>query len=420
MPVAAVAVALALLDRSALRVWRVVTTLFDRTDRAYWTAIGVGLANLILLGPLGRRIALIAEDDLSRIWAGPRAALAGADPYDPATWVATATVLGTQVPDTAVYIYPPWVLVALLPLGAMPLPAASILWSLGGLALAIVGVRALLREFLPGVVWAHALVPLTLLLSWAGILGFVIGQWAYLLIAALSAAVLALRRGRAVPAGLAALALIAKPQLFVVAVPALGVHALWPRADAAATRAARLAVATAAGSGLALVVVGWLAFPQWWPTWFREIGGQQLQPDFATVASLLFALFGSGADRFAPLVLLGLAALALRFHPLSDAWLAVWLALTIAGAPYTNSYDQIILIVPIVIAAGILRPRSRRASTIVLVGGSLLLLVGTPFLYGIALRRVTETYSVLVPLAAYALIVVALWPLGTWPRRRSR
>lgn len=391
----------------------------DRTDRAYWTASGLGLANLMLLGPLGRRIALIAEDDFSRIWAGPRAALVGADPYEPATWVGTATALGTQVPDTAVYIYPPWVLVALLPLGAIPLPAASILWSLGGLALAILGVRALLRAFLPDVAWAHALVAFTLLLSWTGTLGFVIGQWAYLLIAALCAAILALRRGRAVRAGLAALALIAKPQLFVVAVPAFAVHALWPRADAAATRAARLAVAIAAGCGLALVVAGWLAFPQWWPTWFREIGGQQLEPDFATVASLLFALFGPSADRFAPLVLLGLAALALRFDPLSDAWLAVWLALSIAGAPYTNSYDQIILVVPIVLAAGVLSPRSRRASGLVLVGGALLLLVGTPVLYAVALRRVTETYSVLVPLAVYALIVVALWPLGTWPWRRS-
>jgi hypothetical protein len=69
------------------------------------------------------------------------------------------------------------------------------------------------------------------------------------------------------------------------------------------------------------------------------------------------------------------------------------------------------LIVPIVMASGVAARRSRRASWIVLGLGAIVLLVGTPLMYGLALMRHSETYGVLVPLAVFAIIVVTLWPL---------
>ncbi|MEK7861527.1 MAG: glycosyltransferase 87 family protein, partial [Chloroflexota bacterium] len=356
----------------------------DRADVAYWGAIGLGLAVLGLLGPIRRRIELIGADDLSRIWAGPRAAIVGADPYDPGTWSATAVALGTQPPDTALYIYPPWVTLALLPLGLLPLDVASVAWMVAGLGAATIGVRALLRAYLPGIAWAHALVALALLLSWVGMLTLIIGQWGYLLVGALCAIVLSLRAGRPVVAGLAALALLAKPQLFVFAVPAFAIHALWPGRDPIAARAARRAVVVATLAAAALVGSAWLVFPQWWPSWPRLIGGSQLRPDSDTIAALVVTLLGSDAIGLAPLAVVALVVLATRFHPRGDAWLAVWLALSAAGAPYTNSYDQILVIVPIVIAAGILHRDAPRAGAAVLVVGALVLLLLTPLLYEVA------------------------------------
>jgi len=55
--------------------------------------------------------------------------------------------------------------------------------------------------------------------------------------------------------------------------------------------------------------------------------------------------------------------------------------------------------------------RSRRASWIVLGLGALVLLVVTPLMYELALTRHSETYGVLVPLAVFATVVIALWPL---------
>jgi hypothetical protein len=109
-------------------------------------------------------------------------------------------------------------------------------------------------------------------------------------------------------------------------------------------------------------------------------------------------------------VLLVLVAVALRFHPRSDAWLPVWLTLSFAAAPYTNSYDQILLVVPVVIACGIALRQSARRAWIVLGVGATVLIVVTPLMYELAVRRHSETFGVLVPLAVFAVVVGVLWP----------
>jgi len=363
---------------------------------------------------------MIGADDLSRIWAGPRAVLTGHDPYDPTSWVATATGLGTQVPDTAVFIYPPWVTVPLLPLGLLPLPVASALWLVASLVAAIIAMRAALHALLPGRARDHALVAVTLLLSWVGLLTLIIGQWGYLLTAALFIAILALHRGRPVVAGFAALAFLAKPQLFFFTAVAFAVHALWPRpGEKAPPRDGAIAVGVAGGAALALVAVGWLVLPSWWPTWFEIVGAQQTRPFSDTVAGLFAALFGAGAVPLAWLAVAALAVVALTFHPRGDAWLPVWTALSIVGAPYTNSYDQILLIVPVVLAAGALHARSPRASRRVLWAGCAVLLIVTPLMYEVAVIRHSETFGAVVSLSIFAIVTGSLWRYRREPARLS-
>lgn len=380
-----------------------------RDDIAYLTACAGSLVALATLGPLRRRIEMVGEDDLSRIWAGPRAVLIGADPYDPATWAATAVALGTQLPDTPVYIYPPWVTLALLPLGALPLPVVSAFWLVAGLALAIVALRATLQALLPGRPLEHAVAAVALLLSWVGMLNLIIGQWGHALIAALFAVVLALRGGRPGLAGLAAVGFIVKPQLFVLTAPALAIRALWPEAGRAPARAGVRFLVTAAGVAAALVAVSWILLPSWWPAWPQLVAGRQIQPDADTIPALLRTLAGPAGLAVAPIAILALMAVALRFHPLSDGWIPVWTALSIAAAPYANSYDQVLLAVPIVLAAGALHPTSPRASRVVLLAGAVVLLVLTPAMYEVALRRRSESLGAIVPLAVFAIVTASLW-----------
>src|SRR2546430_10311773 len=104
-------------------------------------------------------------------------------------------------------------------------PAAWI-WMALSMICAAVALRALLREFMPGRALVHGVLGLALFVGQPGFHTIVLGQWALLLMSAVAAIVLAVRAGRARRAGFAALALLAKPQLFVWTALGLGIAAL--------------------------------------------------------------------------------------------------------------------------------------------------------------------------------------------------
>src|SRR5437899_2248599 len=184
-------------------------------DAAFLIAILAGVLFIALLGPLGRRLEMVHQNDFSGFWSGPRSVLVGVDPWDPTRYVDTAVELGTQKPDANVYAYMPWVLFALLPLAALPLEVAGWIWMILSMTLAIIALRALLRPFVPGRPLIHGALGLALFVGQPGFHAVVLGQWALLLISATAALVLAVRAGHTRRAAFAALAFLAKPQIFV-------------------------------------------------------------------------------------------------------------------------------------------------------------------------------------------------------------
>src|SRR5207237_10444066 len=86
------------------------------------------------------------------------------------------------------------------------------------------------------------------------------------------------------------------------------------------------------------------------------------------------------------------------------------LALSPVAASYAWSYDQLLLIVPLVIATGIALRRSRRVAVAATIGWALLLDVGATALAVVAARRDSESYSAVIPLIAFALVAVLVWP----------
>jgi hypothetical protein len=119
-------------------------------------------------------------------------------------------------------------------------------------------------------------------------------------------------------------------------------------------------------------------------------------------------------------VIVGCALIAFAFDPRGDAWLAVWLPLSLVAAPYVWSYDQTLLIIPLVLGGGIVARRSPQLATAVLVSGTLILLIVSTVLAVVAARRDLESYSAIVPVLVFALLVSALWPSrrsGTDPFR---
>jgi len=245
----------------------------------------------------------------------------------------------------------------------LPVRIAGALWSVMGMTAAALTVRALLRAYLPGKAWAHAVVGTLVLMSAPAVVTLLTGQWPFVFVTMLGALVLLLRADRPVAAGLVAAGMLVKPQLFLFAAAALAVRALWPG------RAGRTFVISAAAAGIATVAVSWILVPSWWPTWFQRSPAVLLGIEPVTIQTLFIQLFGPNGGWIAAPVLLAMVAAGLQFHPLGDGWLPVWFALSSAGVVYSNTYDVLLLIVPIVLAAGALR--SRRRAAVVIIAGAL-------------------------------------------------
>ena len=368
-------------------------------------ALGIGFGTLVLLasGYVDRSSSAVLHNDFARFWSGPHAFLAGKDPFDAANWPATSLAFGNP-PDAPIFHYPGWAVVLLLPFGALPVEVASAVWTFGSLALAVLALRALLRVYTPGLPIAHTLAGLSLLASQPARLTVLEGQWGCVLVAATAAIVVWARAGRTWLPALASVALLGKPHLFTLAVPAVVV---WSWANRR-----RWFVAAAAAACLAVIGASVVLMPDWPGAWLRDMPARRLfdPPQTTTLSVVLYGVVGALGPWLAVALLVACAALALGFAPSSDEWLAAWLSLSPMAALYTWSYDHLVLIVPLVIAIGAAARRSTRTAVFLAVAGSLVFVVGTTLLAIVAALRDQESYNALIPLLLFALIVVVLWP----------
>ncbi len=369
-----------------------------RADLAYFAGV---IAGIVFLAGIGAFAAhdrhLVARDsDFAGIWAGARAIVDGHDPYDALTWRSVAETYGTQQPDTDVYGYPRWAALALVPLALLPFELAAQLWLVAGVGLAIVGVRALLRATLPGAALAHGVVGAAVFMSQPGYQTVVNGQWTFLLLATTCATLLLLRARRPRLSALASLGWLAKPQLFV-GYALGGAH----RDRTFGIWSAALAVAVTIGS--AVGAPGWVA------AWSARVAPQRIAQPATLYAAATDVLGRPAGLAIAGLVVAIGIAICLRQPRSSDASLALWSLLSLVAAPYAWSYDLLLLVPGAVLAAGIVAQRDQRRATIVLEGFAIVLVLATPALYYLALMRGRETFTAVLPLAAFAAASAILW-----------
>ena len=372
-----------------------------RADLAFFTAIAFGVLFIVLGGPLGRRLEMVHMNDFSGFWSGPAAYLHGTFPWDPARYSDVAIALGTKAPDALVYDYMPWVMFFLMPLALVPLEVAGWIWMIASMTAATFALRALLRAYLPGMTAAHAALGLALFAGQPGFHAVVLGQWSLLLMAAVAAVVLALRAGRPFLAAVPTLLLLAKPQIFVFTPLGFAFGAL-------RRPTFRRYVILAGVLATVAVAISWLLVGDWFTPWLADIPGRRALRS-AVLLSALNELLGPAGRWIAVAIILAGALVASRFVPGSEASLAAWLSLSSAGAIYSWSYDQVLLYVPIVIAAGLLaRESASRARTFAVACAGVFLIV-SPALYAIGVARHDETFSCVVPIAAFVSIVALLW-----------
>jgi hypothetical protein len=343
-------------------------------------------------------------NDYAGLVAGARAVLAGESPYDPTTWPTAYQHLGTQRPDTSVYGYPAWVALAFLPFAPLPIALGSLLFTGGALALAVLATRALARH----VNAPPALALLLATMTWPAFFVFLQGQWAYLLYALAVATYLDLAARRDGRAGAWwSIAVLIKPQLFVLGSLAL---AAWLVRE----RRWRV-IGTASAVGIAAIVVSTLAMPGWWTPWLGAVASRRLVR--STQQPTLAGLAGDVAGEAWPiawgLLVAGLAIAivwAARRAPEHRGAVAFagFLSLSVGGALYSWSYDQYLCLACGVVSLGVVAAgshASRRAvtlATFVLFGPLALALWLSAF------PRYHDTGSGLGPVLAIALLVGAV------------
>jgi hypothetical protein len=378
-------------------------------------ALGIGLAMgalaLFAFGIVEYRNSILSTSDFSAFWAGPRAIVLGIDPYDPAIWIRTAVELGTKLPDRDVYAYPPWVAIALLPFGLLPLDVATDAWTALGLIAAVIALRALLQSTVPELPLVHWLAGTALLLSQPGIATFFNGQWTYLLLAT-SIGVFLLHATHPAAAGVLALSAMLKPQLFV--------FALWSWLRAAFARGRLVPFALTSLGGMAAIVAASLILtPRWLEAWVASALTRVTDPTMTTLLAAFADIVGGLAPVAAAVTLLVAVTVALRFDPAERAWWAVWPVLSILGATYTRSYDQLLLLPSLIISTAVVAERSRRRAVAYAAVWGTVLLPGSLALQGIAAYRERENFTIALTAVVFIMVTLIHRP-GTRSALRGR
>jgi hypothetical protein len=355
------------------------------------------------------------HSDWFQFWAAPRLLLEGADPYDPVVWAdiyrreAAPPVASPPPPYRS--IYPPWTLVLLLPLGALPIDSAAAIWLVAQLVIVTLSLRTLValvaagqRERILLVGFALAFQPLWLMVGGGNLTGFLLG-----LLVAGTAAVLGRRPGLA---GSALAMLAVKLHPFTVAGPAL-------LAVASPRDRGKLATAAVA-TGIVLVAITVPFGPGLTGEWLRSALDLQATTGSNATAWTLGRVLPGGALMGPLCVVASLAALVVWWRSAEHArmtLIAAAVAISVFAAPHGWSYDQLLLLVPLAVivrATGALSgPRRAIALGLSAFAAGLL-----PWaLYAIAIASGGEAWSAVTPALFFGLIILTeRWsPTGAVP-----
>ncbi len=375
---------------------------------------GARLAALLAIAILAGTVAAATNawyqtSDFFCLYHGARSLVLGHDPYDEVWWHSVTgglypNPLGGVAPSSCPgrYGYPLWTAVAMLPIGALPLEPAAIMWESLSIAAALAGGwwswRAARGPSRLGPLYAALLVssqPFWLLIVYGQITGVMLG------LAGALALLLARQRERA--AGIALSWLALKPQIVVLAVPAIALSAIVGR---------RLRLLAAAAATAAVMVILPMAFVPGWPLeWSDELSGRRIR-----VVSLLPTAWGLAGDVLgaswigAILIALVVAAtwvLVRRVRIDRVGLLALSLPLSLFATPYAWTYDFLVLAVSwSVVLARAVSPRGVRPWLLLV---TVALAGPIPWiLYAIAFARLNETLSASVSAATALLVAFAL------------
>jgi len=371
--------------------------------------VGLAVAATAALAVIGWPGRLYRDSDYMQYYAGSRALLEGASPYDHAWWAEFHQRVESQAlsapPRTGNAVidwttpYPLPTFVALLPFAVFPLRIAGPLFAAAQVALLVGAVLALAAAVLPrprrdaGV--ALALVassqPFWVLIAGGNVTGFAA--------AACGLALASLLTGRPRLAGALLAGCLVKPHLFAFVAIVLLVGA--PRH---ARR--RLVIGGLVGAAV-LVVPAFILQPGWVGDWLREAGWlQETSASNATgwtIARPFVADFRLWSALLIGACVAGFIAWWVRARPELSRLVAAALPVSVLIAPHGWSYDYIALVPSVVVGVAIASESARRIVGLLVL--AVLVVLGPWILYLVAFRRNGEDLSAWLLVAAEVLFI---------------
>src|SRR5204863_4197795 len=106
-------------------------------------------------------------------------------------------------------------------------------------------------------------------------------------------------------------------------------------------------------------------------------------------------------------VLVVALVIARRLRPTGLGWWSLWPVMSLLGATYTHSYDQLLLIPPLILSTAVVAARSRRRAVGYAALWGTLMLPGSMVLQGLAGYRDREDFTVLLTMAVFIAIAFA-------------
>jgi hypothetical protein len=332
--------------------------------------------DLVFIMPIKRLDVPNLDNDLSVFWSAARTVWQGGNPYDFTPGSLFHQVAQSAGGDSDVFLSPYFLTLLFMPLAALPLNVAALVWLL--FSQAALGVAVYLVVKLAGQRFTPPALFQTLLLVVFWRYSFEVMILNNLSILMLGAAVVSYycsRTGRPFRAGLAASLLLLKPQLFFLTLPLLLVVPTAEKEGSPASWLNRATYRRWLGFGVACLVFAvysFAVFPGWLGEWLRAASGRytpQFDSEMASVRS--FAALVTGDALVTPVYLglaglLCLAALGLWWRNRHNArdftfLLAVVVCLNLLAAPYTRSYDFCLLLIPLLFSFFKLRQLEKAA-----------------------------------------------------------
>ncbi len=292
----------------------------------------------------------MADRDFAHLATGVKALVLGLDPYDPRTWPDLRRSFGGTVIQDPACNYPLWVLVLFAPLALFPFSLAVPLWMTASeFALVVsVGLLAVATDFRRSR-WLTFSALLGSLLFRPFVVSLTSGQMLPFLLLVVAAASFAYVRGQSFWSGFLLGLVIAKPHLFILFLPAVGLLFL--------TRRDWRALGGLLVSIMALFITSWLIRPGWlWP-WLGARAKAGLTFGTPTLWGLAFDVVGPEhwilAGALTAVLVSGLT-LFLIVRRSGDPAFGIGLAVcgSLLVTPYLWNYDQLLLLVPALIAFG--------------------------------------------------------------------